>query len=69
MTGPQHVKLAESFLNDARTTLDRDDKGHFIAMAQVHATLALAAATIDDPPEDGGNWVDAFTDQRWADDT
>lgn len=42
MTGPEHYKLAEGYLNDG-------DNGPgteiLLQRAQVHATLALAAAT------------------------
>jgi hypothetical protein len=48
MTGPEHYGNAESDLDNAARA---DDKGHhedamfWLAAAQVHATLALAAAT------------------------
>jgi hypothetical protein len=40
MTGPDHYRLAEELLTD-RGVLD----GVLVGTAQVHATLALAAAT------------------------
>lgn len=39
MSGPEHYREAERLLNS-----DHLDEGH-VAVAQVHATLALAAAT------------------------
>ncbi|MER6515226.1 hypothetical protein [Nonomuraea sp. NPDC001636] len=56
MTGPEHYREAERHLSAASYT-DRPggrpahpDAGHHIAMAQAHATLALAAATaLSDP--------------------
>ncbi|MFB7285491.1 hypothetical protein [Actinacidiphila glaucinigra] len=57
MTGPEHYEHAEQLLADADTILRPNDEGHceadrLIAAAQVHATLALAAATalIDETP-------------------
>jgi len=46
MTGPEHYKVAQSFLADA-TNFDYDSPllPSRLATAQVHATLALAAAT------------------------
>nr|WSX48854.1 hypothetical protein OG409_07785 [Streptomyces sp. NBC_00974] len=43
MTGPEHYREAERLLRDEYRT-DRN-----VAEAQVHATLALAAATADQP--------------------
>ncbi|MEO3856108.1 hypothetical protein [Acrocarpospora sp. B8E8] len=89
MTGPEHYREAESLLDLANHIADAanpQDEGEpertnaaihvLMATAQVHATLALAAATAlchpgDDQtrPEDGNAWVDVagvpfFT---WAD--
>lgn len=53
MTGPEHYKAAERLLQHSKNHTDQgngaDDKiGELAAaQAQVHATLALAAATID----------------------
>ena len=47
MTGPEHYREAESLLRDEYRTADS------IAEAQVHATLALAAATVMQAPVDG----------------
>ncbi|MEU5976297.1 hypothetical protein [Streptomyces sp. NPDC047315] len=56
MTGPDHYREAEAHLASAsRNALRGDDPGHALAAAQVHATLALAAATalIDEKPRSG----------------
>lgn len=61
MTGPEHYTTAETLLGKADFVLDADsgawahatlDERHaaragFLGAAQAHATLALAAATID----------------------
>jgi hypothetical protein len=52
MTGPQHYANAESDLENAARASDRgrqDDVTYWLGCAQVHATLALAAATALDP--------------------
>jgi hypothetical protein len=43
MTGPEHHAAAEKLLDDARHAQDKDDTTRLLAMAQVHATLALIA--------------------------
>ena len=59
MTGPDHYRLAEDLLLDARRAQDEDDASRMrrLAIAQIHATLALAAATA------GGEqgWGDVLT--------
>lgn len=65
MTGPEHYKRAESFLNQLRhahaSTMSRvtpERATAAMAEAQVHATLALAAATAlngHGTEEDGGS--------------
>lgn len=46
MTGPEHYKAAERDLTVANdTSLDDPYMGFLLDRAQVHATLALAAAT------------------------
>ncbi|MEE1812642.1 hypothetical protein [Streptomyces sp. BE133] len=46
MTGPEHYREAEELLTQAsRNFLRGDDTTSAVAAAQVHATLALAAAT------------------------
>lgn len=58
MTGPEHYRVAEALLEvittkmAAGTHLARGDMDSTTALAQVHATLALAAATAL-PGEDG----------------
>lgn len=47
MTGPEHIDRAETLLKDWETnskTGDVQRLGQTLAAAQVHATLALAAA-------------------------
>ncbi|MGA5424572.1 hypothetical protein [Streptomyces lavendulocolor] len=44
MTGPDHHRLAEALLAKANRA-EADDAPTLLAAAQVHATLALAAAT------------------------
>lgn len=48
MTGPEHYANAESDLEHAARASDKgrmDDMTYWLQCAQVHATLALAAAT------------------------
>jgi hypothetical protein len=47
VNGPEHYRAAEKLMKDAmRTSRDDDELAmQFLAAAQVHATLALAAAT------------------------
>lgn len=45
MTGPEHYLAAEQLLTSDPADEGLPDKAHAIAEAQVHATLALAAAT------------------------
>ncbi|MET7933432.1 hypothetical protein [Streptomyces sp. NPDC005322] len=57
MTGPEHYREAERLLAEACTIPRPHDEGHCeadrtIAEAQVHATLALAAATAMQAPVD-----------------
>lgn len=46
MTGPEHYRAAEQLLADAETSIELD-QSHYLLAAQVHATLAATAATID----------------------
>jgi len=69
MTGPQHFREAESLIRAANKIMDGfpgEAYAQTIAAAQVHATLALAAATalIDEKPRSGSfdawrEWQDA----------
>jgi|GEM_PF-902311 len=45
MTGPEHYIAADELLEDAGHARDEDDAARVLGIAQVHATLALAAAT------------------------
>ncbi|WP_458089326.1 hypothetical protein [Streptomyces malaysiensis] len=66
MNGPEHYRQAEGLLNEAdHIGREGGDTGELIAAAQVHATLALAAATalIDETPRS-----DIFSNYRaWQD--
>lgn len=58
MDGPQHYIKAEQYLGDAtdaRTHGETADAALLASIAQVHATLALAAATAI---SDDRNWND-----------
>jgi hypothetical protein len=69
VTGPEHYKHAEDLLADmACTSTDSPEAREHVAVAQVHAILALAAATalgslrVDDhgmPPADANAWLAA----------
>lgn len=56
MTGPEHYAAAEALLADARHAHVEDDAKRWLARAQVHATLALAAATAIDLDRQRGKW-------------
>lgn len=45
MTGPEHYGEAERLLDAASSTLPANAVANALVAAQVHATLALAAAT------------------------
>jgi hypothetical protein len=71
MTGPEHYREAERLLAESQTIHRPNDEGHCeadrtIAEAQVHATLALAAATAlnDNATDAGGLPLEDFT--AWA---
>lgn len=63
MTGPEHYREAEKHLAvAAKNFLAGDDTSSALAAAQVHATLALAAATALTPGANSasrGDWVSA----------
>lgn len=72
MTGPEHYREAERLLDDKPTVADwRDDaeaaEEHWrltLSEAQVHATLALVAATVEQvsargPGDVGRDWIEA----------
>jgi len=58
MTGPEHYRLAEELLTEACETHDGQPADTNIARAQVHATLALAAATALNDAEGGLSKLD-----------
>jgi hypothetical protein len=45
MTGPEHYERAEALAETARATNDLELANYYAAEAQVHATLALVAAS------------------------
>lgn len=54
MTGPEHYKAAEGLIRElskALETVPRADVALVLDQAQVHATLALAAATAMSRPD------------------
>ena len=63
MTGPEHYRPAEQLAGKADEYLGQgegqDTAGAWAAAAQVHATLARAAATAVDSPADSRAWADA----------
>ncbi|WP_189055934.1 hypothetical protein [Longimycelium tulufanense] len=69
MTGPEHYRIAEKLLNRAE---EGEETPHLIQLAQVHATLALAAAAgLNDaknglPGADGGSWRKIAGERRGA---
>lgn len=53
-TGPEHYRKAEHLVRAVRDGYQAgDDVAHILAAAQVHATLALGAATAMSAPVDG----------------
>ncbi len=69
MNGPEHYKEAERLTNLAHDMADQDDQvraDFIVARAQVHATLALAAATVDVGMTYDGSIGD---EQAWAEAT
>jgi hypothetical protein len=58
MSGPQHAKTAIDLLKEAEETTDGAEKATKFADGQLHATLALLAATVH-----GGNLPDK--EKRW----
>ena len=48
MTGPEHYAEAERLINNAGGVPSSVDVSEILAAAQVHATLALTAATVLD---------------------
>jgi hypothetical protein len=60
MTGPQHYQKAEALLQERHNCRSVDPTCHFcthvLVSAQVHATLALAAATVRQRTPTTGSW-------------
>ncbi|MET8334427.1 hypothetical protein [Streptosporangium canum] len=51
MTGPENYREAEKLLDAAENTpMGSDEERYYLGAAQVHATLALAAATALNAP-------------------
>lgn len=61
-TGPEHYDQAEKLLEESATALHPSDADRIIAEAQVHATLALAAATAlnDHSHAEGGMRIEDY---------
>jgi hypothetical protein len=64
MTGPDHYRKAEEFAAKAHEYLGQgegqDSAAVWAAVAEIHATLALAAATaLGTTASDGSAWADA----------
>ncbi len=54
MTGPEHFKAAEDWLRETSQPLGSERRAQQLQVAQIHATLALAAATAMAAQNDGG---------------
>ena len=57
MNGPQHYAKAEICLGNAQHAEDENRERFWLASAQVHATLAQAAAIAD---EETTAWTEVF---------
>ena len=78
MNGPEHYRRAESLMSAAEQS-EKDGMwnraGGHVARAQVHATLALAAATIDAPrnvpdvSQEFAEWSGVLAPERGSHDT
>ncbi|MEU6342157.1 hypothetical protein ABZ883_14590 [Streptomyces sp. NPDC046977] len=54
MTGPEHYQQAENLMTEYEAIVENGgDPGDMLQAAQIHATLALAAATAMGAPVDG----------------
>jgi hypothetical protein len=60
MDGPKHYTEAEVIAEQAEVALRKGDPDHlataWVALAQVHATLALAAATAVESDMENASW-------------
>lgn len=63
MTGPEHFRRAEKYIDEAAFHLDKEEMQTAVTwatLAQVHATLATAAATaIGTSAQETRAWADA----------
>jgi len=71
MTGPEHYRAAETYLTRAENHLTEDPRDMEIAkvsmgIAQVHATLALAAATAEPIVQAYNGREDVSVPQAWS---
>ena len=62
MKGPNHYLNAERLITKACHATNPDDAAFLMAEAQVHATLALAAATLHSGSHDDGSGASS---DRW----
>jgi hypothetical protein len=71
MTGPEHYRAAEFYVTRAENHLTEDPRDMEIAkvamgIAQVHATLALAAATAEPIAQEYNGREDVSIPQAWT---
>ena len=66
MNGPDHYLEAQRLINESRYAADEWPKraSQYLAEAQVHATLALAAATLHSGSGDNGSGASSV--QWWG---
>ncbi|SCL32137.1 hypothetical protein GA0070616_4394 [Micromonospora nigra] len=69
MTGPEHYREAEKLLTDAAIPPGERDYTapslEVLLAAQVHATLALAAATAINDPDPSGSGQPSWATEDW----
>ncbi|MGW5556888.1 hypothetical protein ACWER9_06650 [Micromonospora sp. NPDC003944] len=73
MTGPEHYREAEKLLQDCGFNTAEDASAatsdaatsNYLAAAQVHATLALAAATAINDPDPNGTGQPDWATKEW----
>lgn len=66
MNGPEHYAKAEEYLAHIKPGGNREDAAALAAAAQAHATLALAAATVDVAEIDSSEGLDAAVKTAWG---
>lgn len=64
MTGPQHYAAAQSLV-ERSLGVEPDEAAYLVARAQVHATLALAAATALGLSDGGGAGMRGADAEAW----